>query len=64
MSWDYLLVRGDQKLTVSVWGARMRNYISDSPITIENDQAVIQLVGCFDKDENVYDKTFGGAHHK
>ena len=51
MSWDYLLVRGDKKLTVSVWGARMRNYASDSPITLENDKAIIQFAGCFDKDE-------------
>jgi len=61
MSWDYLLVRGDKKLTVSIWGARMRNYVSDSPISIENDQAVIQVAGSFDKDENIYNKTFGGA---
>tara|TARA_R110002050_G_scaffold172142_1_gene304404 strand:- start:46648 stop:47889 length:1242 start_codon:yes stop_codon:yes gene_type:complete len=59
-TWDYLLVRGDQKLTVSVWGSRMRNYISDSPVTVENKEAVIQMVGCFDKEENVYNKTFGG----
>jgi len=58
MSWDYLLVRGNEKLTVSVWGSRMRNYVSDSPISIENDQALIQVTGCFDKDENIYNKTF------
>ncbi len=56
MSWDFMLVRGDQKLTVSVWGSRMRNYASDSPISIENDKAVIQFSGCFDKDENLYNK--------
>lgn len=56
MSWDYLLVRGDKKLTVSVWGARMRNYISESPITVENDKAVIQFSGCFDKNENLYNR--------
>ena len=58
MSWDYLLVRGNEKLTVSVWGSRMRNYVSDSPISMENDQAIVQVTGCFDKDENIYDKTF------
>ena len=58
MSWDFLLVRGDQKLTVSIWGSRMRNYASDSPISIENDKAVIQFSGCFDKDENLYNKIF------
>ena len=58
MSWDYLLVRGGKKLTVSIWGCRMRNYVSDSPITLENDKAVIQFSGCFDKDENLYNKIF------
>ncbi|NOR74965.1 MAG: hypothetical protein GQ525_07380 [Draconibacterium sp.] len=58
-SWDYLLVRGDSKLTVSIWGSRMRNYISDSPITIENENAIIHVVGCFDKEEELYNKTFG-----
>ncbi len=58
-SWDYLLVRGNSKLTVSVWGSRMRNYISDSPVTIENDDAIIHMAGCFDKEEKLYNKTFG-----
>lgn len=61
MSWDYLLVRGDKKLTVSIWGSRMRNYASDNPISLENDQAVIHVSGCFDKDENLYNKSFFGA---
>jgi hypothetical protein len=57
-SWDFLLVRGDKKLTVSVWGSRMRNYVSDSPVTVENKKAIIYMSGCFDKDENLYNKTF------
>jgi hypothetical protein len=62
MSWDFLLVRGDKKLTVSIWGSRMRNYVADSPISIENDQAIIQFAGCFDKDENLYNKIFGQSN--
>jgi hypothetical protein len=58
MSWDFLLVRGDKKLTVSVWGSRMRNYKSDSPVSIHNNQAIIYMSGCFDKDENLYNKIF------
>ncbi len=58
MSWDFLLVRGDKKLTVSIWGSRMRNYKSESPVTIENNKAIIYMSGCFDKDENLYNKTF------
>lgn len=58
MSWDFLLVRGDKKLTVSIFGSRMRNYLSKKPITIENKLAVIQAVACFDKEEKLYNKTF------
>lgn len=55
---DFLLVRGNDKLTVSIWGSRMRNYISDSPVSIENDMAIIHMSGCFDKNENLFNKTF------
>ncbi len=55
-SWDFLLVRGTEKLTVSIFGSRMRNYASENPITIENKKAVIQAVACFDKNENLYNK--------
>ena len=61
MSWDFLLVSGDKKLTVSVWGSRMRNYMADSPVTIQNNQAIIYMSGCFDKDENLYNKTFNST---
>ncbi|MCP3928031.1 MAG: hypothetical protein GY705_02885 [Bacteroidetes bacterium] len=57
MSWDFLLVRGDKKLTVSIWGSRMRNYIAKAPITVENDKAIIHATGCFDKNEKLYNKT-------
>jgi hypothetical protein len=53
-SQDYMLVKGNQKLTVSLFGCRMRNYRADNPFTIDNKQAVIQAVACFDKDENLY----------
>lgn len=56
-SWDFMLVRGDKKLTVSVWGSRMRNYVSDTPVTLENKKAIVYMSGCFDKDENLYNKT-------
>jgi hypothetical protein len=48
-SQDFLLVRGDKKVTVSLFGCRMRDYRADSPITVENKQAVIQAVACIDK---------------
>jgi len=58
MSWDYLLVKGNKKLTVSIWGSRMRNYASNSPVTIKNKKATIYFSGCFDKDEKLYNKVF------
>jgi hypothetical protein len=53
-SWDYMTVRGDSKLTISMFGSRMRNYRSDKPLTITNPNAVIQAFGCIDKDENPF----------
>ena len=58
-SWDYLLVRGDDRLTVAIWGARMRNYASDSPVSIQNKKSIIHFAGCFDKNEKLYNKTLG-----
>ncbi|QEC51889.1 hypothetical protein EDD80_11574 [Anseongella ginsenosidimutans] len=54
---DYMLVKGDKKLTVSMVGCRMRNYTSDEPLTIKNPHAVLQAVACFDKEENLYNIT-------
>jgi hypothetical protein len=48
-SWDYMTVRGEAKLTISMFGSRMCNYRSDKPLTITNPNAVIQAFGCFDK---------------
>ncbi|RMG00706.1 MAG: hypothetical protein D6741_06340 [Planctomycetota bacterium] len=53
-SFDFLLVEGDRKLTISLFGCRMRDYVADSPLTIRNPNAVIQAVGCLDRDENPY----------
>ena len=54
-SQDFLLIRGDRKLTVSMFGCRMRNYRSDAPLTIENPAAIVRAVGCIDKEENPYE---------
>jgi len=56
-SWNFLEVRGDKKLTVTIFGSRMRNYISDEPITVKNKNAVIQAVACVDKDERLFNFT-------
>lgn len=50
-SQDFLVVRGDRPLTVTLIGCRMRNYAAAQPLTIENPKAVIQAWGCIDKEE-------------
>lgn len=55
-SQDFMLVRGADKLTVTLTGCRMRNYVADAPITVRNPKAVIQAVACIDKNENPYPK--------
>ena len=54
---DFLLVRGDKPLTVSLFGCRMRNYTADEAITIENPKALIQAVACVDKGEKAFNRT-------
>ena len=56
---DFLLVRGDKRLTVSVVGSRMRNYEAPDPITMENPQALVRMVACVDKHERLLEKTIG-----
>jgi hypothetical protein len=50
-SQDFMLVRGEKKLTVTLNGCRMRNYVADGPITVENTNALIQVTACIDKNE-------------
>jgi hypothetical protein len=58
-SWDFMTVKGDKKLTISIFGSRMRNYESDRPFTILNKKAVIQAVACLDKDEMPFNIAIG-----
>lgn len=58
---DFLLVRGEEPLTVSLMGCRMRNYSAKEPITIENPKALIQAVACVDKRESAYNRTVSSA---
>lgn len=54
-SWDFMLIKGDKKTTVSVFGSRMRNYVSDKPFTVQNNKAVLYVSGCVDKDEKLFE---------
>ena len=51
---DFILIKGDKLLTVSLFGCRMRNYRADSPVTIENPKARIEAVACVDKNEEFF----------
>ncbi len=55
MSQDFMLVRGQEKLTITLFGCRMRNYASEQPFTVTNPKAVIRAVGCIDKNENLFE---------
>jgi hypothetical protein len=51
---DFMLIKGDKLLTVSLFGCRMRNYRAESPVTIENPKARIEAVACVDKNEEFF----------
>ncbi|NQU48503.1 MAG: hypothetical protein HQ519_07635 [Planctomycetes bacterium] len=53
-SQDFMLIKGTERLTVSMVGCRMRNYVSANPITKLNPKAIIQAVACIDRDENSF----------
>ena len=53
-SFDFMQVRGNEKLTISLFGCRMRNYASKNQFTVKNPAAIIQAVACIDKDEQFY----------
>lgn len=54
-SHDFLLVRGNRKLTVTLTGCRMRNYSAEHPFTIENPNAIVRAVACIDKHEQLFE---------
>jgi hypothetical protein len=56
-SQDFLLVRGQDRLTVSLVGCRMRNYLAPEPITMNNPSASVRALACFDKFENLFERT-------
>jgi hypothetical protein len=58
-SQDFMLVRGSERLTVTLVGARMRNYVSDEPITVENPKALVRAIACIDKYERLLEATIG-----
>lgn len=54
-SQDFLHVRGEERLTVSLVGCRMRNYVADAPLTVNNPKATVRALACFDKEEQLFE---------
>jgi hypothetical protein len=54
-SQDFMLVKGDKKLTITLTGCRMRNYVAEGPITRLNTNSVVRALGCFDKNEALFE---------
>jgi hypothetical protein len=51
LSQDFLWVRGGERLTVSLTGCRMRNYVAETPLTLDNPRARVRAALCLDRDE-------------
>ena len=49
-SYDFMTIRGEQPLTLSLSGCRLMNYKAPKPINNQNPNAHIYLSGCVDKD--------------
>jgi hypothetical protein len=57
---DFITIRGEEQLTVSLFGCRMRDYTNVEPFTVINPQARIQAVACIDKDERLFNRVWNG----
>jgi hypothetical protein len=55
-SQDFLLVRGEDPLTVSMFGCRMRNYEAQDPLTVRNPKATVRAALCVDKNGSPFDR--------
>src|SRR5690606_32646965 len=59
-SWNFLEVRGDKRLTVTLFGSRMRSCASEDPTHVHHKNAGVQAVACVDKNEKLYNHTLQG----
>src|SRR3546814_17567985 len=53
-SYDFMLVKGSERLTISLFGCRMRNYTASQPITIRNPTELNQAVACVNHQEEPF----------
>ncbi len=53
---DFLYIKGNHPLTVSMTGCRMQGYTAQDPILKENPNAKLRAVACMDKEGNFFDR--------
>jgi len=58
-SQDFLWVTGQEPLTVSLIGCRMRNYVAETPLTLDNAQASVRATACLDRNEQWLEGVWG-----
>jgi hypothetical protein len=51
---DFIVIKCDEKMTVTIMGCRMVNFVSYLPAAIENKNALVQVITYIDKYENYY----------
>ena len=56
---DFMLVRGDKRLTVTITGSRMRNYAAAEAITVANPRALVRVLACIDKHQRLLETMIG-----
>ena len=54
VSYDFLKAQGNTWVIITAVNCRMRNYQSDSPITLANSEAQISFLNCSDKGGYLY----------
>jgi len=62
-SYDFIKVEAERWVVVTGVNCRMRNYVSDFPITYDNcEYAQISFLNCANKDGNLFDFKYIGPH--
>jgi hypothetical protein len=59
---EYMRTKGDKKLTITIAGCRMRDYVSVLSITIQNKNEVVQVGICAEKHENLFNQKLSQKH--
>ena len=58
-SYDFIKIKSPYYVNVTGVNCRMRNYVSDSPFTIDASLAQISFLNCADKDGDIFNFSYG-----